>query len=143
MLAQEFKKGFGSYDYDKKNSIDNRELKCERKASGIDNIWSILPQRCWVCTQFDACRIMKPVGGRQGKGIFLFNKLCEIGDWKKGVTWSSDDPQADTYLAQHYISNPYLVRPKLRLVWLIRNPNRWVGVNLICVCTCLSLLSHH
>eukprot|EP00658_Telonema_sp_P-2_P054625 TRINITY_DN43458_c0_g1_i1.p1 TRINITY_DN43458_c0_g1~~TRINITY_DN43458_c0_g1_i1.p1 ORF type:complete len:461 (-),score=93.54 TRINITY_DN43458_c0_g1_i1:114-1496(-) len=91
-FLEEFKKGFGSYDYDSKSRIDNRELKCERKSSGIDNIW-----------------IMKPVGGRQGKGIFLFNKLCEISDWKKGVSWSSDDPQADTYLAQHYISNPYLV----------------------------------
>ena len=40
-----------------------------------------------------AGRIMKPVGGLQGKGIFLFNKLCEISDWKKGVAWTADDAQ--------------------------------------------------
>eukprot|EP00656_Telonema_subtile_P056531 TRINITY_DN9049_c0_g1_i2.p1 TRINITY_DN9049_c0_g1~~TRINITY_DN9049_c0_g1_i2.p1 ORF type:complete len:300 (-),score=71.20 TRINITY_DN9049_c0_g1_i2:654-1553(-) len=117
-FLEEFKKGFGKYDYDSKSSIDNRELKCERKSSGVDNIW-----------------IMKPVGGRQGKGIFLFNKLCEISDWKKGVAWTADDPQADTYLAQRYIANPYLVGGRkfdLRLyvlvtsfspltVWISRN----------------------
>ena len=27
--------------------------------------------------------IMKPIGGAQGKGIFLFNKLSQIADWKK------------------------------------------------------------
>ena len=26
--------------------------------------------------------IMKPTGSAQGKGIFLFNKLSEISDWK-------------------------------------------------------------
>lgn len=91
-FLEEFKKGFGAYEYDSKSAIDNRELKCARKSSGNDNVW-----------------IMKPVGGLQGKGIFLFNKLCEISDWKKGVAWTSDDPQAETYLAQRYIANPYLV----------------------------------
>ena len=37
--VQEFKKGFGSYDYDNKSQIDNRELKCSKKAAGNDNIW--------------------------------------------------------------------------------------------------------
>lgn len=27
--------------------------------------------------------IMKPIGKAQGKGIFLFNKLSQINDWKK------------------------------------------------------------
>ena len=27
--------------------------------------------------------IMKPIGKAQGKGIFLFNKLSQIQDWKK------------------------------------------------------------
>ena len=27
--------------------------------------------------------IMKPVGKAQGKGIFLFNKLSQISEWKK------------------------------------------------------------
>jgi tubulin polyglutamylase TTLL9 len=30
--------------------------------------------------------IMKPIGKAQGKGIFLFNKLSQISDWKK-VGW--------------------------------------------------------
>ena len=26
---------------------------------------------------------MKPIGKSQGKGIFLFNKLSQISDWRK------------------------------------------------------------
>merc|ERR1719247_1366161 len=94
-FLEEFKKGFGNYEYDNKNGIDNRELKAEKGKAKSGNIW-----------------IMKPIGGRQGKGIFLFNKLTEIADWKKSANFgqdASDGQGPDTYIAQHYISEPYLI----------------------------------
>lgn len=92
-FLEEFKKGFGTYEYDNKNGIDNRELTAEKKRAKSSNIW-----------------IMKPIGGRQGKGIFLFNKLSEISDWKKGINFADGEGQnAETYIAQHYIAEPYLV----------------------------------
>ncbi|KHN86328.1 putative tubulin polyglutamylase TTLL9, partial [Toxocara canis] len=56
----------------------------------------------------DTIWIMKPVAGAQGKGIFLFRKLKDITEWKKGA--NSSDPQP--YLVQSYISRPYLVASK-------------------------------
>ena len=56
--------------------------------------------------------IMMHVCMLQGKGIFLFTKLSEIADWKKGSTWKADEPQAETYIVQRYIHNPYLVGGK-------------------------------
>lgn len=56
--------------------------------------------------------IMKPVGKAQGKGIFLFTKLSEISDWKKDHKWKSENPQAENYIVQRYIDNPYLVGGK-------------------------------
>lgn len=59
--------------------------------------------------------IMKPVGRAQGKGIFLFTKLNQISDWKKNYKWrptNGDDQQeeaVETYVAQRYIDNPYLI----------------------------------
>jgi tubulin polyglutamylase TTLL9 len=53
--------------------------------------------------------IMKPVGRAQGKGIFLFNRLSQVSDWKKDYKWKSDQPQADSYVAQRYIESPLLV----------------------------------
>ena len=32
-------------------------------------------------------------GKAQGKGIFLFNKLAQINDWKKDHRWKSVSPQ--------------------------------------------------
>jgi len=105
-FLEEFKKGFGNYEYDNKNGIDNRELNAEKRKAKSSNTW-----------------IMKPVGGRQGKGIFLFNKLSEIADWKKGVNFGeSDGQQPDAYLAQQYIQDPYLVAGRkfdLRLYALV------------------------
>lgn len=56
--------------------------------------------------------IMKPIGGAQGRGIFLFSKLSQITEWKKDVHWSPDAPQADTYVVQRYIANPYTIGGK-------------------------------
>ena len=47
-FLEEFKKGFGNYEYDNRNGIDNRELKAEKGKAKSGNIW-----------------IMKPIGGRQ------------------------------------------------------------------------------
>ena len=66
--------------------------------------------------------IMKPVGRAQGKGIFLFNKLNQISDWKKDHKWKADGPQAEAYVAQRYIESPYLVGGKkfdMRLYMLV------------------------
>ncbi|XP_064640679.1 probable tubulin polyglutamylase TTLL9 isoform X2 [Lineus longissimus] len=56
--------------------------------------------------------IMKPVAKSQGKGIFLFKKLKDITDWKKGEYQIPSDPNRDapeTYVVQRYIMNPYLI----------------------------------
>ncbi|XP_032950811.1 probable tubulin polyglutamylase TTLL9 isoform X3 [Rhinolophus ferrumequinum] len=81
--------------------------------------------------------IMKPVARSQGKGIFLFRKLKDIMDWRKGTagkkltnleaqparsavnpsgshdTRNSDDQKeeipVENYVAQRYIENPYLI----------------------------------
>ena len=70
--------------------------------------------------------IMKPVGRAQGKGIFIFQKLSQISKWKNenryGGGGSSDatdgskksksearGADAEAYVVQRYIANPYLV----------------------------------
>ena len=56
--------------------------------------------------------IMKPVGKSQGRGIFLFNKLSQISQWKKDPRTNRDDPDAqivEAYIAQRYIDRPYLI----------------------------------
>ncbi|XP_029013456.1 probable tubulin polyglutamylase TTLL9 isoform X2 [Betta splendens] len=56
--------------------------------------------------------IMKPVAKSQGKGIFLFRKLKDIMDWKKDGTRSEeqkDTAPVESYVAQRYIENPYLI----------------------------------
>ncbi|XP_037667218.1 probable tubulin polyglutamylase TTLL9 isoform X2 [Choloepus didactylus] len=81
--------------------------------------------------------IMKPVARSQGKGIFLFRRLKDIMDWRKGTagkkltsleaqparsavnpsgshdTKNSDDQKdeipVENYVAQRYIENPYLI----------------------------------
>ena len=57
---------------------------------------------------------MKPIGGAQGKGIFLFNKLSQIADWKKDHRWKADNPQAESYVVQRYLehSNPKTPKPQ-------------------------------
>ena len=53
--------------------------------------------------------IMKPVGRAQGKGIFLFQHLKQINKWKSDSRYNADNKDAETYVVQRYISNPYLV----------------------------------
>ncbi|GFR74584.1 tubulin polyglutamylase TTLL5 [Elysia marginata] len=60
--------------------------------------------------------IMKPIAKSQGKGIFLFKKLKDITDWKRGVEYQPQLQQPDgttqpieTYVVQRYIENPYLI----------------------------------
>ncbi|KAG5187924.1 tubulin-tyrosine ligase family-domain-containing protein [Tribonema minus] len=70
----------------------------------------------------DSMWIMKPTNRAQGRGIFLFNKLSQISDWKKDHNWRPDQPQAESYIAQRYIMNPCTVGGKkfdLRLYVLV------------------------
>jgi len=66
--------------------------------------------------------IMKPIGRAQGRGIFLFNKLSQVSDWKKGHKWKTEGPQAETYVAQRYVQRPFTIGGKkfdLRLYCLV------------------------
>eukprot|EP01112_Ceratiomyxa_fruticulosa_P001410 TRINITY_DN1149_c0_g1_i1.p1 TRINITY_DN1149_c0_g1~~TRINITY_DN1149_c0_g1_i1.p1 ORF type:complete len:425 (-),score=82.62 TRINITY_DN1149_c0_g1_i1:116-1390(-) len=68
--------------------------------------------------------IMKPIAKSQGKGIFLFNKVAQIQDWKNSYRWkitsatgSTVDPsekveKAEQYIVQKYVENPYLIGGK-------------------------------
>jgi len=73
----------------------------------------------------DTYWIMKPVGKSQGKGIFLFNQLKQISDWKPNeTTWASrnetnkkkqdDEPEEkkEAYVVQKYLQNPLLIGGK-------------------------------
>jgi tubulin polyglutamylase TTLL9 len=58
--------------------------------------------------------IMKPVAKSQGKGIFLFRRLKDITDWKKGeyqhqLNDSVPKDAPETYVVSRYIENPYLI----------------------------------
>jgi len=58
---------------------------------------------------------MKPIGSAQGKGIFLFSKLSEISEWRTDYRYKpgqSKEKEADAYVVQRYIDNPYLVGGK-------------------------------
>jgi len=69
--------------------------------------------------------IMKPTGSAQGKGIFLFNKLSQVTDWKKDYKWKGDaqkEKEVAAYVVQRYIENPQLIGGKkfdLRLYVLV------------------------
>nr|XP_057940996.1 probable tubulin polyglutamylase TTLL9 isoform X4 [Doryrhamphus excisus] len=57
--------------------------------------------------------IMKPAAKSQGAGIFLFKKLKDIMDWRKHDGTRSEEQrdagQVESYVAQRYIENPYLL----------------------------------
>lgn len=66
----------------------------------------------FVCSGAGGVWIMKPIGKAQGKGIFLFNKLSQISDWRKDHRWSTiraQDPPVENYIVQRYIERPYLI----------------------------------
>jgi len=56
--------------------------------------------------------IMKPIGSCQGRGIFLFTKLSQVSQWKSEHRWKPDNKDAEAYVVQRYIANPYLVAGK-------------------------------
>lgn len=75
--------------------------------------------------------IMKPVGKAQGRGIFLFEKLSDISEWKREASWKGDGAiqakTADTYIVQKYVESPYLLGGKkfdLRLYVLVTSFSR-------------------
>ena len=41
---------------------------------------------------------MKPVAKSQGIGIFLFNKLQQIAQWKNNFRYNPENPQAEPYI---------------------------------------------
>ena len=72
----------------------------------------------------NAVWIMKPIAKSQGKGIFLFNRLQQISDWRGDNRWKPDNPQAEPYIVQRYINNPLLIGGKkfdLRIYVLVIN----------------------
>jgi tubulin polyglutamylase TTLL9 len=60
--------------------------------------------------------IMKPVGRCQGKGIFLFDKLNAVNDWKSDYRYRASGQDAastaEKYVVQQYIGNPMLIGGK-------------------------------
>lgn len=59
--------------------------------------------------------IMKPIGRAQGTGIFLVNRLKQVEQWLKDRQQGQAKEQerrdtcSETYIAQEYISHPYLI----------------------------------
>nr|CAD7408745.1 unnamed protein product [Timema cristinae] len=101
----------------------------------------------------DATWIVKPSCGSQGRGIFLFQKLKELTDWRtaRSLTeannkevlsdWKTqrshdnigDQVFSDTHIVQRYIDNPYLIAGRkfdLRIYVLITSFSplkAWIG----------------
>ncbi|XP_014671745.1 PREDICTED: probable tubulin polyglutamylase TTLL9 [Priapulus caudatus] len=85
--------------------------------------------------------IMKPAGSAQGKGIFLFQKLKDVAEWKKpapgeAAKQAAAPPQLDAagnpkkgpdvYVVQKYLDSPYLVGGRkfdIRLYVLVTSYN--------------------
>ena len=75
------------------------------------------PDRTWI---------MKPVGGAQGKGIFLINKLTQIKKWSNGYAakdgssaqWKSaeerraENDKTESYIVSRYVQDPLLIGGK-------------------------------
>lgn len=56
--------------------------------------------------------IMKPIARSQGKGIFLFNKLQQIQQWKSEYRWKPENNAVEAYVVQKYLATPYLIGGK-------------------------------
>ncbi|CAD8139408.1 unnamed protein product [Paramecium octaurelia] len=56
--------------------------------------------------------IMKPIGKSQGKGIFIFNKIQSISQWKNTLRFNQEAQQAEAYIVQKYIADPLLIGGK-------------------------------
>mmetsp|Transcript_11780 Transcript_11780/g.40656 ORF Transcript_11780/g.40656 Transcript_11780/m.40656 type:complete len:413 (-) Transcript_11780:85-1323(-) len=62
--------------------------------------------------------IAKPIGKAQGRGIFLFNDLKDLREWKKAneqrntQQYGKKEEEVEAYIAQRYIENPYLIGGK-------------------------------
>ncbi|EPT25272.1 Tubulin-tyrosine ligase family protein [Toxoplasma gondii TgCatPRC2] len=69
--------------------------------------------------------IMKPIGRSQGRGIFLFERLSQISEWKNDGKWKKSEPvnprkdkvaeephHAEAYVCQRYIQDPLLIGGK-------------------------------
>jgi tubulin polyglutamylase TTLL9 len=61
--------------------------------------------------------IMKPVGKSQGRGIFLFNKLSQISNWKKDPRTNKDE--SDTAPEAYVLHNRWVMAGTLRNATLI------------------------
>ncbi|OQR90669.1 tubulin-tyrosine ligase family [Achlya hypogyna] len=113
----------------KRQQSKSSDLSTEEMA--LPDFWSltfVLPMEYGMFLEdFKRCPgalwIMKPIGKAQGRGIFLFDKLSQISDWKKDHTWKTDQTKtSDTYIVQKYIENPYTIGGKkfdLRLYVLV------------------------
>ncbi|KDO23960.1 hypothetical protein SPRG_10656 [Saprolegnia parasitica CBS 223.65] len=114
--------------------LKRQQSKSDLLASDdVPDFWSVtfvLPMEYGMFLEdFKRCPgalwIMKPIGKAQGRGIFLFDKLSQISEWKKDHTWKTDVVQtktSDTYIVQKYIENPYTIGGKkfdLRLYVLV------------------------
>ena len=45
------------------------------------------------------------IGSSQGKGIFLFDRLSQINDWRNDSKWKPEDQQAEKYIVQRLGEN--------------------------------------
>ena len=60
--------------------------------------YSIFHEKFKTEASSKALWIMKPIGKAQGRGIFLFNKISQISDWKSDHRWLPDNPSAEPYV---------------------------------------------